>query len=181
MKPILDPGGEDSDDALVPAGIVETQPLRHLAVSLQLEVAEDLDRLGLHLLFDAAPLAVQIIEPPGNVESVLEVVAEQAADAETHVGQASRRVEPRPDREREIGGDGASRVATADLQQGTQPGAAPAGAYSLEPLLDEHAVVEVERNHVGHRAERDQIQQLPEIGLGHPAALEPVLRAQPRA
>ena len=35
----------------------------------------------------------------------------------------------------------------------------------MQTLLDQHAIILVQAYHVGHRAERDQIQQVRQIGL----------------
>ena len=73
----------------------------------------------------------------------------------------------------------APHVARGDPEQRRDAGPRAARAHAREPLLDQDAVDLVEAHDVGHRAERDEIEQPAEIGLR--ARPERALVAQARA
>jgi hypothetical protein len=77
----------------------------------------------------------------------------------------------------------ARRIAAGGAEQGAQAGLHLAGADALQALGDEDAVVAVELHHVGHGAERDQVEQAARFGFlaagGEGAALRAVRRAAP--
>ena len=96
------------------------------------------------------------------------VVGEQAFDAERHVRQPPGGVDARADREAEVEAAGARRVAPGRREQRRDARLHAAGADALQALRDEAAVVGVEPHHVGHGAERDQVEQRVEPGLRLP-------------
>ncbi len=71
---------------------------------------------------------------------------------------------PRP--EAEVEGGGALRVAAGGLEQGGDAGLHLAGTHALQALTDQDAVVAVELDHVGDGAQRDEVEQIGEVGFG---------------
>ena len=114
--------------------------------------------LGLlaHAGLDVAPLAVDAIEFGRELGGARRVVGEQALDAESHVGEPARGVQARPEREAEVERARALVPARGHVEQRRDARLHAAGADALEALRDEAAVVRVEPDDVGHRAERDE-------------------------
>ena len=110
--------------------------------------------------------------------AVASVSAQQAADADRHVGEPSRGVEARAGHEAEVVTRRPARIAARGGEQRPQPGLRAAGADAREPLRDQRPVDPVEAHDVGHRAERDQVEQRAEVRLR--AAGESAARAQLR-
>ena len=105
------------------------------------------------------------------------VVGEQALDAERHVGEPAGGVEARA-RARSRGRRRSPRRGVAAGRPRTAP-RRPACARRrgcAQSLRDEEAVVGVEPHHVGHGAERDQVEQRGEVRLV--ARVERAARAQ---
>src|SRR2546427_13121124 len=82
---ILDAPGEDGDNALVPARVVQAdaralthRELRHHVISQRL-----------HVGFDRAPGAVEVVALPRGVEGAPAMVGPQALDPPPHLRQAS--------------------------------------------------------------------------------------------
>ena len=147
-----------ADDAFVERRIEDRErgldraAQRHRAIDLRLGVVA-------HAGLDGAPLAVDLVEQRRELERTRRVVGEQALDAERHVGEATRGVQPRADREAEVACARLFRVAPRDGEQRRDAGLHATGADALEPLRDEAAVVAVEAHDVGDGAERDEVEQ----------------------
>ena len=58
------------------------------------------------------------------------------------------------------------------------PGRAAARANTAQPLRNEHAIVVIERNHIGNRAERNQIEIIGEIGFSDVLLRKPIAFTQ---
>ncbi len=103
------------------------------------------------------------------------IVGGEQADAEIGLADAAAGVDPRPEREAEIG---AARIAGQPrcLDQRRQPDVAP-GRHHLEPLRDEGAVEPLELRDIGDGAECHDVEQIEQLRLGAPAR-EPAARAQ---
>ncbi len=138
-------------------------------------------RFLLHAALDVAAFAVPRVELGGHLARARRILLEQAADAEPDIVEPAGGVDARAHREAEIGTDRACGTAARELQQRAHPGAPASGADALQPLAHEDAVVGIERDHVGHGAQRHQVEQLAEVGLGEPARGKPAVGAQPRA
>jgi hypothetical protein len=104
------------------------------------------------------------------------VVGDQAFDPERHVFQAAGGVQARAQREAEVEGRGAARFAASHAEQRGDAGMHAAGAHALQALRHQDAVVGVELDHVGHRAQRDQVEQRVQLrlvgGVEHAAAAQ---------
>ena len=70
----------------------------------------------------------------------------------------------RADGEAEVEGGGPCRIAAGDGEQRLDAGLHAAFAHARQALGDENAVIAVERHHVGDGAERDQVEQVGELG-----------------
>ena len=158
---ILDAPGEDADNALVPARVVQAdaralahRELRHQEIGLRL-----------HAGFDRAPRAVEVVELPRDLEGAPAIVGRQALDPQAHVGQTSGRVEPRPEQKSEIESARARRIVAGNGEQRAHAFLHAARADAPQALRNQDAVVEIERHDVGDRAERDQIEHIAEIRL----------------
>ena len=114
---VFDTAGDQPDDALMPALIEETD-----AAALQgawawiAQATHRREGLRLHARLDRPPLMIELIETRGERGRRPDVVGEQALDSHGHVIQASGRIEPWRDAEREIGGDEALERSSRDLE-----------------------------------------------------------------
>src|SRR5712691_4530918 len=158
---VLDAAGEDPDHALVPGRVVEADAAR-LADG---ELRQELLGLEPHVRLDRAPLVVELIELPRYVQGAPAVRSDETLDPEAHVGKAPGGVEPRREQESQIEGAGARRIAAGDGEERAHAFLRSARADALEPLSDQHAVVEIERYDVGDRAEREEVEQIAEVRL----------------
>ncbi len=84
---------------------------------------------------------------------------QQAVDSELHVRQPAGRVQPRRDRESEVGRARRTEIPLGDLEQGANARARSAAPHAPQPLRDENPVIEVERHHVGDGTQRDQVER----------------------
>ena len=113
-------------------------------------------------------MRVELLRQLGRARGV---VGEQAFDAQRHVRQAAGGVDARAEREAEVEAGGARRIAAGDREQRRHAGLHAPGADALQALRHQAAVVGVEPDHVGHRAQRHQVEQ----------GVEPRLRARRRS
>ncbi len=158
---ILDSPGEDADHPLVPARVIQADAggLAHR------ELRHQLVGLRLHVGFDGAPLAVEVVELPRDLERAPAVVGRQALDSQAHVGQAPGRVQPRPEQKSEIESAGARGIASGNGEQRAHAFLHAARADAPQALRHQDAIVEIERHDVGDRSERDQVEHVAEIRL----------------
>jgi hypothetical protein len=90
----------------------------------------------------------------------------QAFDAQRHVGQPARGVDARSERKTEVETRGARRFAPRHGEQRGHARLHAPLADALEALRHQPAVVGVELDHVGHGAQRDQVEQRVQPWLG---------------
>ncbi|MCY1215315.1 hypothetical protein D9M72_271580 [compost metagenome] len=147
--------GHQPHDALVPAGIEHADG----GAGGRVRLFHGGQRLFAHLGLDRAALAVDVVEFARHFQRLGLVVGGQAGDAQAHVGQPARGVDARAQREAQVETIGAARFAARDGEQGAQPGLQAARAHALQALGDQQAVVRVQLDHVGHRAQRHQVRQ----------------------
>ena len=157
MPAVFHAAGDDADHALVKAGVEQHHGRRLRALARQLGE----QRLGLlvHAGLQIAPLAVDGVERGGQFVGARRIVGEQALDAQRHVGQPAGGVDARPDREAEVFGAAQRGVAPGGRQQRRHAGLHAAAADALQALRHQPAVVGVELDHVGHGAQRHQVEQ----------------------
>ncbi len=163
---------DQSDDALVPVLVEEADGARRLD-PVAVERGESVD---LHVALDVAPLAVQLVQLPRQLQRAFEAFRGEALDADRHVGQAPGRVDARTDCEAEIHRARRAGVLARHLEQRRHAGMQAPVADPLQPLGDEDAVVAVEAHHVGDSAEGDEVEQRVELRLR--GRREPPARAQ---
>ena len=94
------------------------------------------------------------------------IVGEKALDAERHVLQASGGVQSRADGEAQVVGGGLAGGAPGHFEECRDSGARLARANARQALRDQDAVVGIELHHVGDGAQRHQVEELREVGLG---------------
>ena len=174
VQSLLDPRRDEPDHALVPAVVVHADAGRHVArESRQLRV-ELCQRFELHLRFELASIGVELREAPGEFTRRGRIVGQQAVDAQSHVLEASGGVEPRAGLKREVLADHSGERAAGRFEQCPQPGRTATRTDATQPLRHQDAIVEVERHHVGDRAERNEIEQVGRIrglAVAQPARL----------
>src|ERR1700712_6017965 len=101
---LFEPRGEDADYTLMPFGFEQAQAERH---RLQRQVPELRQGFTLHALLDGFAVLIELVQLYGPFAGQRLVFTEQAFDAQAHVVQTPRRVEPRPEDEAKIGGSDA--------------------------------------------------------------------------
>ena len=160
VEAILHPRCENADHTAVP--VLAKQRDRRVGDGV-VDRVEQRGRLGLHPGLDGAPLGIQGIELGGDTHRLVLALAQQAFDAAAHVGQPACRVEPGPRREAQIRRDRVCDVASRHPEQRGHAGARPPRPDPPQPLLDENAVVPIEGDDVGHRAQRDEVEERGQI------------------
>ena len=128
---------------------------RGLRLGLGLRQGGELDRLA---------LAVEPVELGGEPRAFRRVVLQQEIDAERGAADAAAGIDARPEQEAEMPGLGRA-AEPGDVHQRGEPGVL-APAQRDETLGHEGAVEPLERDHVGDGAQRHQIEQAEEVGLG---------------
>ena len=157
----LDSRRDQSDHALVPVLVVKADR----AARGDVGIVEHRQRIELHVAFDFAPVAIQLIELARKLDRALEAVGDQTFDADRHVGQPPRCVDARTDCETKIARTRRARIFAGHLKQRGDAGAQPALANPLQPLPDQDAIVAIELDDVRDGAERDEIEQMIEARL----------------
>ena len=160
---VLDPRGEDADDAFVPAGVEEGNAGGGIVDG---HAFEQVQGLFLHVGFDVAAFAVEGIELLGDLQGAGGVVGEQAFDTQAHVGEPPGGVQARAEDEAEIHGRGFARVAPGGFEEGGEAGLHAAGAHPFQALADQDAVIAVEFDNISDGAEGDEVEQVGKVGFG---------------
>ncbi len=176
MELLAQARGQETDDALVPPRVVEHEAVR----ARRIHRLRRRHRLLLHVPLDLPPLPVEAVEALREFTGTRRIGRHQAFDTDGHVLQPASGVEAGPEEEPEVLRGGAVQRPPGRLGECRDAGAGPAGAHAREPLGHEDAVVVIQRDHVGHRPERHEVQVLGEIGLGRrrERAASPQFRAQ---
>ncbi len=117
MVAVLEPPGDDADDALMPIGVEEAERVRIRLGAVDGAGFERGQRLFLHRRLDVAALAVQPVELGGERHRRRLGVGEQAADAERHVGETAGGVEAGAGHETQVVTRRPPRIATRGGQQ----------------------------------------------------------------
>ena len=124
--------------------------------------------LGFRLLerrcFKRAPLVIEAVELGGNAGGFRGVLLQQQPHAEIGAADAAAGIDARPEQKAEMPGLGRAGEARYVHQRGRAHVLAP--SQRDQPLGDEGAVEAGQRHDVGDGAERDQMQQREQIGLG---------------
>ena len=155
---LLDPPGDDPDHAGMPAAPGQDQ---HRAVVL----AGDL-RFGgfLHRRLDRAAFLVEPRELRGDVARFVGVLGGQQPHAQRRFADPAAGIDPGAERKAEVAAGGRAGQPAGIDQRGHADVFAP--GHDLEPLRDKGAVEPVQRGDIGDRAQRDQIEQGEQVGLG---------------
>ena len=155
VEALDEPGRDDPDHALVPGLVGE-----HVAAAalFRLRPLVDLrERLAHDPVLDSLPLAVQLLELVREPAGLVLVLGEQQLERGARAAEPARRVDPR----REPEPDGAlvdpRRVDARDLHQRPEPRLLRA-CEGAEAGERERAVLVDERDDVGDRRERDQVE-----------------------
>ena len=176
---VLDARSHDADHALVKTGIENADRRRWCQFGREQRLGNQ-QRLLAHRALDLAPVAVDTVQRFCQLVGTRGVVGQQALDAQRHVRQTSGSVDARAQCKAEVEGGGRGRLPTGGCEQRGQSGRHGQGAHALQALRHQAAVVGVELDHIGHRAQCYQRQQHVELGLrrGFKATPQAQLRAQ---
>ncbi len=155
----LEPRRDDADDPGMPPLSRGEHQRRRLRRAL-----DQRDRCLQRARLDLAPLAVVAVEPLRQLGGERRVVGRQQARAKIGGADPAAGIDPRPQHETELirvdgpvfGGNGGE-----CLEAGV--GRVPRHSQTLR---DEGAVDARQWHHIAHRAERDEIEPLQQIGLG---------------
>ncbi len=112
------------------------------------------------------PLDLQVVELLGQGEGIGFVFGQKAGDAHRHIVEPAGGIDARPQRKAHIERLRFAPVALGHLEKRADAGAHIARAHTLEPLRHQNAVVVIKRRHIGHGAQRHQIEQAAQIRLG---------------
>ncbi len=137
--------------------------------------------LGERRLLDHLALAVEPVELGRDARRLGRIVGEQQPHAEIGAADASAGIDARAEQEAEMPRLGRTRQPRRIHQRGEADVLAP--AHRDQALGDEGAVEALERHDVGDGAERDQIEQAEQVGLGRavaPEAAHGAARGSPR-
>jgi hypothetical protein len=118
------------------------------------------ERLLAHPGLDVAAFLVDRVERPGMTASDDRIVGQQAFDAYRHIFEPACRIDARPDRKPEVSAYSSRRLAAGLRQQCLYARDGAACTNTFEALLDENAVVVVQRHDVGNGAQGDEVQVL---------------------
>jgi hypothetical protein len=142
---VLDPAGDDADDAGMPALAIKDH---HGAVVLPAGEGEGFveDRL-----LDPPALGIQPVQLDGDADSLLAVVGGQKADAEIRETDAPAGVDARPDQKARVVGAGRP-VHPRNVGKRRQARLPPRGE-NLQPLRHQGAVESRQRDHVADGAD----------------------------
>ena len=172
---VLDARGHDADHAFVEIGVEHADGGRRRHAVRAQALGHEQGLLA-HAAFQLAALAVDGVQHLGQVGGAARIVCGQALDADGHVGQPACCIDARAQGKAEVEGGGRKGLAAGRVEQGLQARLHLAPAYLLEAQGDQAAVVGVQPDHVGHRAQGDQGQQGLQTGLA--GLVEAAARAQ---
>ena len=85
----LDTTGDDADHALMPVGLEERDSGAIAGADFAIQTSEPVQGIFLHVGFDAATFAVELVEFLGDVQRAPGIVGDQAFNAQAHVCQAA--------------------------------------------------------------------------------------------
>ena len=155
VEALDEPRGDDADHALVPALVgqdVAAPPL------LGLRPLRDLgQRLAQDPVLDALPLAVQLLELMGQLSGLVGVLGEEKLERRTRPAETPRRVDARRQPEPDRSLVDAGRIDSGGLHQRPEPHLLRARECA-EAGERERPVLVHERDDVGDRRERDQVE-----------------------
>ncbi len=118
-------------------------------------------------------LLIEAVHLGRKLARQIEIIAEQTGDPEGHVVETAHRIEAWPQCKTEVGGGEATTIAARHIHQRLNAGATAPGPDPLQALMDQNAVVAIERHHVGDRAEGHQIEVIRHIGGSQPLPFVP--------
>src|SRR5262249_54084185 len=105
-----------------------------------------------HLLLDCAPRFVQLLECGCKRARLSQRVGEETTNADAHVVEPTSRIEARAERKADVRGGQRRRRSARGLAQCANTRPRPTRSDPPQALLNEDAVVAVQRHDVGNRA-----------------------------
>ena len=166
---VLQARGDDANHALVP-GLGRDQDQGRVLGRRPRSLARRFQDHGL----DRAALAVQVVQPAGDLFGLGGIVGGEQAGAETGLAHPAAGVDPGSEHEAQVI---AARPAvdSGHVGERAEAGISPLRQH-LEPLGDIDPIEPDERHDIADRAERHQIQPLQQVRLAPP--LEPAALPQ---
>ncbi len=154
-----DPAGHDAHDAGVPA--LPREQDRGLAIEAgALYLGE---RRGQHLVLDRAARHLRLLDRGRERRGGDAALLEQERERDVGITEPPGRVEARGDAEGDVLGRGAAREVEVREPGERAEAGAPARLEDGEARADERAVVARERRDVGDGADRDEVEERPEV------------------
>ncbi len=155
MEALDEPRGDDADHALVPALVGQDVAAPSL---LRLRPLLDLgQRLAQDPVLDALPLPVQLLELMGQLSGLVGVLGEEELESRTRPAETPRRVDARRQPEPDRALVDAGWIDAGGLHQRPEPHLLRA-RQRAEARERERPVLVHERDDVGDRRERDQVE-----------------------
>jgi hypothetical protein len=154
--PLHYPRRHDADHARVPPVAGDDEPRIPVGIAGALD---HLERLVQDPLVERLALDVEPLEALGQPGGLVGIVGEQQPEPVGGLGDPPGRVQPRTDDEPAVPRPHLLAGQPARLQQGAEPGPVALGQQP-EAVLHQDAVFALERHHVGHGGERDEIEQV---------------------
>ena len=160
MEALGEPARHQAHHALVPA-VAGDQQQGQVGIGLDQPLGVG-DRLLQHARLDGLALAVELVEQHGDARRLHLVVGGEQARAERGIADASAGVDARAQHEAQMIGRGRHGEA-GGIGERAQPGVA-ALAHDLQALGHVGAVEALERHHIAHGGEADEVEQRQQVG-----------------
>ncbi len=157
MTTLPNTGRDQADDALVPGSVVDTHTGRPALRAHCIDVGEC---LLAHRGLDIPPLAIDAVELVRIVHRCIEVVGQQALDADGDILETTGRVDARTNGKTKVGADTTTRLPTRLFQDSLDTHDRMTGTNSQQSLVHEDAIVVIERHDVGDRTQRNEVEVL---------------------
>ena len=160
VEAVGEPARHQADHALVPA-VGADQQQGHVGVGLDQLLGAG-HRLLEHVGLDGLALAVELVEQHGDARGLHLVAGREQARAEAGIADAPAGVDARAQHEAQMIGRGRDGEA-GGVGERLEAGVA-AQAHDLQALGDIGAVEALERHHVAHGGERDEVEEIEQRG-----------------
>ena len=158
-----EPRGDDSDHAPMP--VLAREHVAAAALRRLGPLANLRDRLAKDALLDGLAVAVQGLELAGEALRFGRVVGQEHLERGARMAEPSGGVDPRREPEAELAGLDRRRIDARGLHERAQPGTGRLG-QAAQAGRDQVAVLVHERDDVGDRRQRDQVEPPLQVGGG---------------
>src|SRR5690606_18525618 len=179
---LLEPRPHNTNHALVPGWIIQTESCRQTALSRHqqgiLALFEHLECLLLHLGFNALALLVDGVQLESQRHGFIAVIRKQAGNSQRHIFQTAGSIQSWPHSKTKVSSHERRKRAFTHLQQSQDAWTGSALADATQTFVNQNAVVAIQRHQISNRTQRDQIQQISQTRLADTTEIKPVAIAQ---